>query len=198
MRKRGRKDARTVAADHQRHVPRGSRQEHRVLDAVVLALERDALTRDEPAHDLERLLEAPDAPVERNAERAELRLVPAGAQAEDEPAAGDLVDRRRHARDQAGRVERGRRHQRAELHALRRRRDCCKHGPDIPRAALGASVVAIQHVVAGPDGVEAARLRAPRDRPELRPPNVALDFRKLYANVEVREHGRRMVIGRHR
>ena len=60
------------------------------------ARERHALAVQQPADDLERLLEARDAVVERDPERAELRLVPARAERQHEAAAADLVEGRRH------------------------------------------------------------------------------------------------------
>ena len=47
-------------------------------------------------HDLHALVEAADPVIERIAERVELRLMPAAAQAEDQPATADLVELRGH------------------------------------------------------------------------------------------------------
>src|SRR5215211_3388209 len=82
-------------SDEQRDAAGGLRTQQRVRDPVVAAFESNAFAGEEAADDLERLLEARDPVVERDPERPELRLVPAGAKAEDEAAAGDLVDRDR-------------------------------------------------------------------------------------------------------
>jgi hypothetical protein len=56
--------------------------------------------------------------VERDAEGAELRLVPAGAEGHHEPAARQLVDRRRGTGEHARLVERRARDERPEGDAL--------------------------------------------------------------------------------
>ena len=58
-------------------------------------------SRSSGCDDLDRLLEAADAVVEGVAEGVVLRFVPAGAEAEDEAAAADLVDRLGHLGHQA-------------------------------------------------------------------------------------------------
>ena len=164
------------------------------VDLVVPALERHALAAEQPADDRERLLEARHRPVERDAERAELRLVPAGADAEDEATAGDLVDRRGHARDESGRMERRRRDQRPQPHALGRRGERGERRPHVPRAALRPAVAAVEHVVAEPQRVEARRFggardreRAPASAPRARPP--AAGRRSAVAPRSRHDHG---------
>ena len=133
-------------------------------------------------------------PVERDPERAELGLVPAGADAEDEATAGDLVDRRGHARDQPGRMERRRRDQRPQPHALGRRGERGERRPHVPRPALRAAVAAVEHVVAEPDRVEPRRVGGARDRdaapasaPRARPP--AAGRRSAVAPRSRHDHG---------
>ena len=79
-------------------------------------------SRSSRTDDLERLLEPADAVVERVAERRVLGLVPAAAEAEDQPAAGDFVGGRRHLREQARRPEAGREHERPDLDPFSRQR----------------------------------------------------------------------------
>ena len=61
VRQRGRQHPRAGGADHQRRPPRGRREQQRVLDGVEAPGERDALAGQQPADDLERLLEAREA-----------------------------------------------------------------------------------------------------------------------------------------
>ena len=86
------------------------------------AAEVDALLGPEPVHDLELLGEhrEPRGGLrEREAVRAVLALHPAGAEAELDPAAGNVVDGRGGVREQARQAEGGGRDERAE--AERRR-----------------------------------------------------------------------------
>jgi hypothetical protein len=74
------------------------------------------------------------------------------------------------------------RHQRAEPKAFGRRRERREGRPSVPRAALGATVVSVEQVVAEPDRVEADLLGRSRHPRELRPADVALDLRELHAD----------------
>src|SRR6185503_17926725 len=87
---------RADGADHERWAmrTRPARQQLAVARLVELPVEVDGALTQEGADDGERLLEPIDAVIEREAERAELRVVPAGAETEDQAAATDLVDRR--------------------------------------------------------------------------------------------------------
>ena len=67
-----------------------ARQELAVAGLVEAPVEVDGALAQERPDDRERLLEAVDAVVEREAEGPELGLVPAGAQAEHEAAAADI------------------------------------------------------------------------------------------------------------
>ena len=97
--------------------PRGSSSA--VARLVEAPVEVDRAVLQQRPDDRERLLEPVDAMVERDAERPELGLVPAGAEAEDQPAAADLVDRRGLLGEDGGVVERRAGDQRPELDAAR-------------------------------------------------------------------------------
>ena len=155
---------RAVRADHQRHRRAPGAEDDQVVRLPEAALERHPLAREQPPDDLERLLEPRDAAVVRQAERAVLRLVPACAEPEHEPPAADLRDRRRHLRDQPGRVEARAGDERPESYALGDRRQRGQQRPDLPRPALLTAVAAVEQVVAEPDRVEAALLGGPRHR----------------------------------
>ena len=179
MLERDGEDALSVRADHQGHAPRRRREEHGVLDRDERTRETDLVAGEQSADDLERLGEPRYAPVEGKAERAELGLVPACADAEDESSARDLVDRRRGARQDPRRVERGRGHERPEPHPGRHRRERGELRPDVPGRALRLAAAAVEQMVAEPRGFEAALLDRERDRAHFRPANVPLDLREL-------------------
>ena len=191
MRRRGGEEPRTGRPDHERDRTCGTRQEDGVLDLVVAPRVADALAADEPADDLERLLEAGHAIVVRDPEGTKLGLVPARAHAEREATLRDLVDRRRHARDQPGRVEGQRGDERPEPHALGRCGERSERRPHVPRPALGAAVAAVEHVVADPDRVEAAAFSCQRDRAQLGPAHLALDLGQLDADTHAASRRRR-------
>ena len=75
-----------------------------------------------------------DPVVERVAVGTELRLVPSCAEAEHEPAAAQLVDRRGLLGEQGRVVEIGARDERAELDPRSRGRDRRQQRPGLPRA----------------------------------------------------------------
>jgi hypothetical protein len=176
--------------DHHRNAPDRLREQHGVLDAREAPLERHALAGEKTTDDRERLLEPRRAFAERDAERAELGLVPAGADPEHEPAAAHLVDRRRHPGEHPRRVERGARHQRAEPDAFGRGREGREHRPRVPRTPFGTSVAAVQQVVAEPDRVEADLLGRAGHRHQLRPTDVTLDLGELHADGQRSGHRR--------
>jgi hypothetical protein len=176
VREADREHPRRVRAEHQLRRRGRLRQEERVVDVVVAAVERDVLAGEQSADDRERLLEPRDEVVERQPERAELHLVPAAAEAEDEPTAGELVRRGRHAREQARWVERGAGDERAELDALGDPREPGERRPGIPRAA---DRVAVEQMVADPHRVEADLFRRARHRRQLVPARLVLDLGQL-------------------
>ena len=136
----------------------------RVVDVVEPPVERHPLAADERRDDLERLLEPPDAVVERVAEGRVLGLVPARAEAEDQAAVRDLVDRRRHLRGQRRRPEAG-----------ARGRSCPSSARSVAAATAASSDIASwmpvlvlvgeaeDQVVVEPQAVDAARLGEPRE-----------------------------------
>ena len=144
-----------VRADHQRRPGRSrpARQQLGVARLVEAPVEVDRAILQQCPDDRERLLEPVDAMVERDAEGAELGLVPAGAQAEDQPAAADLVDRRGLLGEDSRVVERRAGDQRAELDAVGDRSDRGENRPGLPRPTRGSVGPAIEEVLAEPDGV---------------------------------------------
>jgi len=175
---------RAGAPDHERDAAGGRREEDGALDAVEPPLERHALAREQPRDDRERLLEPGHLPVGGEAERLELGVVPARAEAEAEAAAGDLVDPGRHPCEEPRRVERGRGDERPELDALRGRGQRGEQRPGVPRAPFLAAVAAVEQVVADPDRVESGLLGRPGDREQLGPAHLALDLGELYADAQ--------------
>src|SRR5205814_624086 len=107
----------------------------RVLDVLELTFECDVLPGKQPPHDLERLRETRDGPVERKPERAKFGLVPSRAEPERESTPGDLIDRCGHARDHPRRVECGGGHERAEPNSRRDHGERGKLRPRVPRPA---------------------------------------------------------------
>jgi hypothetical protein len=125
-----------VPTDHQRNAPGRAREQHGVLEPDERTREADPVAGEQASHELERLREARNPTVERKPERSELRLVPAGADAEDEPAAGDLVHRRRRSRQHPRSVERGRCAERPQPHPRRHRRQRRELRPPVPGRPL--------------------------------------------------------------
>ena len=181
--------ARPVRADHDRDPPRRRRQQHQVVDLGEAAVHADALAGQQPVHDLERLGEARHAAVVGQAERAELALVPAGAEAEHEAAAADVIDGGRHLRQQAGAVEGRAGHQRAERDPFGRRGKRRQHRPDLPGPALGAAVLGgVEQVIAEPDRVESDLLGGRRHGQILGPADDPLGLWELHSDTQWARH----------
>ena len=139
----------------------------RVLERVVRPAEVDAVLGPEPVHDLELLrehLQADGRLRERKAVGAVLALHPAGAEAELDPAARDVVDRRDRVREQAGQAEGRRGDERAEPERARARRESCERRPGVVRDVAGPRSTAR---CSGRSG-RASRRRAPRTRRRAR------------------------------
>ena len=178
-----------AGAEQQRHTSSRPRKQDGVLDGNESPGESDPLAGEQAPYDLEGLGEARDAAVERKAEGPELRLVPAGADPEHEPAARDLVHGRGRARQHAGSVEgRGgdKRPSRTRDVAAASAASCVQtsHGPRSGRPSRGR---------AGGRRATRSRSRPPRrpgDRAQLRPANLALDLGKLDADPERRRRHR--------
>src|SRR4029079_11217188 len=99
--------------------------------------------------------------IEGDSERAELRLVPAGAQAQDQPATGDLVDRVGPLREDGRVVERRAGDKWAQLAPRRHRGQRSAPRPRLPRSPRGPVLPAVEEMLAGPHGVVAEVLERP-------------------------------------
>src|SRR5450759_4935947 len=160
VRDRDREHPRPRRADHERRAarPRPWRQ-LAVTGREVGAREIDRPVAEERPHDREGLLETADPVVEREAEGAELRLVPTGAEAQYESAATDLVDRGGLLGQHCRVVERRGGDQWTQQHARRDRGEAGENRPCLPGSP--GTIVArppVDEVIAVPDGVEAQLL----------------------------------------
>ena len=147
--------ARLLAGDEDRR-PSGTdrlRKQLHVLRAMPAALEAHRLAAQQRRDDLHPLVEAAHAVVERVAEGVELRLVPAAAEAQDQPPSADLVQLGGHLRHERGVPERERQHERADLDPRGDRGNGGEHGPRLVDAER-ALVVAEDEVVRAPHRVE--------------------------------------------
>jgi hypothetical protein len=191
VRRRDPEHPRTVRADHQRRSvrPWPVRQQLAVAGAEVGSLEVDRAVPQQAADDREGFLEAVDPVVERHAERAELGLVPAGPDAEHEPATRDLVDRvgllgqdRRVVEAEAG-------DERPELDPARHGRDRGKARPGLPRPSRRPVTPSVEQMLAEPDRVVAQVLDRADHVEDLGPAHLALDLRQLDTDLERPRHG---------
>ena len=118
-------------------------QRRRVGDRVVLALVRERRAdrrRPQPGDDRQLLLEALEALAERRERdrvRLVLALVPAGAEAELDAAAGHLVDPGDRDRQRSGQAERRRRDERAEADRRRVAGQAGERRPGVASARAG-------------------------------------------------------------
>ena len=110
------------------------------------SLEADTSVAKQRDDDLERLLEATHAVVEREIERLELGLVPAAAEPEHQPSAADLVELGGHLGGERWVAERDGEHERTDLHPAGQRRHRRQDGPGLVDA-LGPAILAEEHVV---------------------------------------------------
>src|SRR4029079_15598516 len=104
--------------------------------------------------DGERLLEAVDAVVIREAECTELGLVPAGTESEHEAAAAHLVDQRGLLGEQRRVMEVRARDEWPKLDPRRRGRDGRQQRPRLPWPACRPILPAIEQVHAAPERIE--------------------------------------------
>ena len=136
-----------------RQVGSRRRAQDDVADRHPLAVEVGPALADERRDDRERLLEPPDAVVERVAERVEFGLVPAAPDTQDEPSAADVIERGRHLGQQRG-VAEGRAHDdRPELHPAGGLGDGRQDRPALVDPGRLA-VEPVEQVVEHPDRVE--------------------------------------------
>ncbi len=177
---------RTDRADHERRAvgARAARQQLAVAGLVEPPLEVDRAVVQQRPDDREGLLESVDPVIEREAERPELGLVPAGAQAEDQAAAADLVDRAGLLGEERRVVEVRARDERPELDPGRGRGDGRHHRPRLPRTARRPVGPSIQEVLAEPDRVVAEVLDRADQVEHLGPADLALDLGELDADLE--------------
>lgn len=157
-------------------------------------MQRHALAGHQAADHLEGLLESRDPMVERQAERPELGLVPAGPEPEDEATTADLLDRRGALREERRRRERRAGDERTEVHALRHRGEGREQAPRLPGPAFGTAVAAVQDVIADPDRVEPRGFGGAGQRHVFGPADDALDLRQLDPDAE-RSHVRHSIRG---
>ena len=119
--------------------------------------------------DGDRLGEAADAVIEWVTKGDVLRLVPTGAETENEAATGDLVDGIGDLREQGWVAERGAAHQRADLDPGGYRRQSGEQRPALPRSLHFLLGEAIDEMIRVPDGIEAEIFGHPGHLDEIAP-----------------------------
>ena len=132
------------------------------LSDVVLPGVGDLLAAQEAGHDLQRLGEAVDPLLHRDAEGRELGSVPPRTEAEDQPSAAHVVGCGGHLGHQHGIAERAAHHERAYLHPLGDGGDGGQLGPGFELAGPAATRF-VEEVVEHPDRVQAAVFCAERE-----------------------------------
>ncbi len=131
-----------------------------------------ALAGEEPLDETDCFLEAVETLAETRPEikpeRLVLALVPAPADAEDEPSVREVVERRRQLRGQPGVAEGVRGDEQSEPRRRRERRDCRQARPALE---LGVAPVALvgEQVVVEPDRIEPRALGREGRIPQRRP-----------------------------
>ena len=145
-----------------------AREEHGVIGLVVAPVEVGSPLAEQRQDDVERLLEPTDPVVERDPERVELRLVPSGAEAQDEAPSADLVDGRRHLGQDRGIAERDCQDDGPDLHARCVGGEGREHRPALVDAGRGLARGSKEEVVVNPDRAQARALRHLGDLSQLR------------------------------
>ena len=120
----------------------------------------------------------------REAERLELRLVPAGPKAQNEPAAADLVDRGGLFGKQRRVMEIRTSDQGTQLDPRGRGGDGGQRRPGLPWPSGRAVRPAIEQMLADPHGVETEVLDRADHVEQFRPADLALDLGELDADLE--------------
>src|SRR5262249_10485779 len=140
-----------------------------VTGLVEAADEVDLAVAQEPVDDAEPLLEAAHPVVVRVAEGLVLRLVPAGADPEDQAPAGDLLDGVGQLREVGGAAERHARDQRTHPDAGGPRGAARADRPSPPLAWRGALRHAEEEAIPDPPGVDPDLLGPPRHQADVAP-----------------------------
>jgi hypothetical protein len=160
----------SATADQDRGVRslHGLRIAPRVADGVVAADQGGTLLRPQRLADAQRFLELRQTPPDRRKRitiRVVLDLVPAGSEAEDQPAAAELIDRRRHLGEQRWLAVRVAGNQRPEADSLRLPGERCEQAPALHLWLVRRSDHSVE-VIVQPDRVvtEALRLLPVRDQ----------------------------------
>jgi hypothetical protein len=149
--------------------PGASRLQHALASFVVAPGEVHLPVAEQPVDDAEPFLEAAHPVVEGKSEGAVLGFVPARAEPEDQPAAGDLLDRVGELREVRGIPEGHARDERPDLYPRGHRRDGGDDGPPFPDALVPLARMPEQQVVLDPDRIEPDLLRASRHQADVRP-----------------------------
>ena len=183
------RDALTAAADHQLGMRRlrGLRIERRVAQLVVPPLEVAAALGPQGLDHMARLVQATEPfaqRVERNTVRLVLVLLPARAETEEEPAAGDDVDLRGHLRHDGRMAIRVAQHDGADLHA---RDESGQRGQRAPRLEHGALALlrVRQEMVGHARDVPPGGLDVPPEIQHARPGLIAHAREQAETHVDV-------------
>ena len=134
--------------------PRGpwtARPQLHVTRRVVLALEVDVALAQQRTDDPERLLEPVAAVVEGHPQARELGGMPAGAEAQDQPAVADLIERVGLLGDERRVAIAHAQHEGAQLHPMGDRGDGGQECPRLPEAERRRVARSIQQMVRQPD-----------------------------------------------
>jgi hypothetical protein len=145
--------------------------EHGVAHLVVASVEGHTLAAEEADDDLEPFLEPADAVIRREPERLVLWIVPPRPHAEDQPPAGDEVERRRHLRDEPRAPEGAAEDERGEIDPLRDGGDRAQERPRLVHSLLLALRRLVEEMIGDPGGIEALGLGALGELADLRPGN---------------------------
>ena len=154
--------------------PRAARDDLGVVGVVELAFVGDRSLAQQTRHDLHRLGVAGDGPFGRVAEGSPrgIALRHPRSEAQDQPAAADLVERHRHLGQQGRVPEAGARDVRPDANAGRGLGCRGKDRPALPEAEPLAAGQLAPEMVGHPDRVDAHRLGLERDAAYLRPARV--------------------------
>ncbi len=134
---------------------RAGGSDRRVLGVDPFAVHRGAALLDELHQQLERLLRPAESMVEGIAEGGVLRVMPAGADAQGQPATADLIGRRCHLGQQRRIAHPESQDQRAQVHPVGRSGERGQHAPRFVDAALRRIREAEERVIDDPQPIDA-------------------------------------------